>query len=153
MRRISSHSTFFFKRVFPAIWFGFLGFFVITGAMPMLAKKEVHVEILVIPLVMAAFGYFVMKQLVFDLLDEVLDDGDALIVRNQGKEDRIALSNVINVSHSSFSNPPRITLTLREPCVFGREVTFSPPARFLPFSKHPLAHELIERVDAKRRNT
>ena len=31
---------------------------------------------------MVGAGYFMMKKLVFDLVDEVWDDGDALIVMN-----------------------------------------------------------------------
>ena len=36
MQRISSRSTFFSKRVFPLIWFGFLTIFIIA---PLLGKK------------------------------------------------------------------------------------------------------------------
>jgi hypothetical protein len=54
------------------------------------------------------------------------------------------------VSHATFTNPPRITLTLRYPCRFGKDMTFSPLARLNPFSKNPIAEELIERVDAAR---
>jgi hypothetical protein len=91
-----------------------------------------------------------LKFLVFDLLDEVWDEGEALLLRNDGQEDRIPLTNIINVSQATFTNPPRITLTLRHPCRFGKDVTFSPSARLNPFSKDPIAVELIDRVDAAR---
>ncbi len=83
MNRISSSSTFFSKRVFPIICFGILAFMVIT---PLLGKKPKRAAAyllvsLIMPIIMAAFGYFIMKKLVFDLADEVFDDGDALIVR------------------------------------------------------------------------
>jgi hypothetical protein len=131
------------------VWF--LGLFLIGGTVAMAAKKEVYIQFLIIPALMGAFGFFIMKQLVFDLVDELWDDGDALVVKNKGREERIALKNIINVSHSSFTNPPRITLTLREPCAFGRDITFSPPTKLLPFARHPIASELIERIDATRR--
>jgi hypothetical protein len=152
VRRISSKTTVVWKRVFPVVWFGFLGFFLLSALLPMLTKKEIHIEFVIIPLIMAGFGFFVMKRLVFDLADEVWDEGDALLVRVKGKEERVALSNIINVSHSSFTNPPRVTLTLREPCSLGREIAFFPPHRVFLWSKDPIVAELIERIDAKRRN-
>jgi hypothetical protein len=30
MKKLSSKTTFFFKRVFPIVWFGFLGIFLLT---------------------------------------------------------------------------------------------------------------------------
>ena len=118
----------------------------------MISKNDVHLEFLLMPVAMAVFGYFLMKRLVFDLVDEVWDDGDALLIRNGKKGDRILLSNIINVSYSTSTNPPRVTLTLREPSAFGKEVAFSPPSRWLPFAKHPIISELIERIDEQRQN-
>ena len=152
MRRLSSKSTFFNKRVFPAIWFGFIGLFVVVSVAGMIAKNEFPLQFLIVPVLMAAFGYFMMKHLVLDLVDEVWDAGNELIVKNNRQEERIQLSNIMNVSHMTFMNPPRITLTLRQPCRFGKEVTFSPPVGlFAFFSKNPIATELIERIDAVRR--
>ena len=39
---------------------------------------------------MIGFGYFVMKKLVFDLVDEVWEDGDSLVVKNRGQEGHIS---------------------------------------------------------------
>ena len=91
-----------------------------------------------------------MKKLIFDLVDEVFDDGDALLVKNGGREDRIALSDVKNVSYSPLINPPRVTLSLRKRSFFGDKVSFCAPVRFIPFSTHPIIDELIERIDAAR---
>lgn len=102
------------------------------------------------PVVMAVLGYVLFRRLIFDLVDEVWDDGDALIVRNAGKEERIQLDNIINVGFSTMTNPERVTLTLREPGILGKEVTFSPPRRFLRWARSPIVGELIERVDEAR---
>jgi len=152
MRRISSKMTFFSKRIFPVIWFGFLLIFV-TASFPIaLTSGEIPpAPFFIVPVIMAIFGYFLFKKLVFDLVDEVWDDGDTLVVKNRGQEVRIALSEIMNVSYSMFVNPARVTLLLRRPSVFGREISFSPPARFSPFSKSPIIDELIDRIDAKRR--
>ena len=59
-------------------------------------------------------------------------------------------TDIMNVSYTTFMNPPRVTLSLRNPSIFGSKVAFSPPARFLPFATSPIIDELIERVDAAR---
>jgi hypothetical protein len=151
MIKISSRSTFFSKKVFPVIWFGFLVFFIIIALAGMAAKSEMIAPLLIMPVFMAIFGYVIMKKLVFDLADEVWDTGDALLVKNKNEEELIPLTNIINVSYSVMVNPPRVTLTLRQPCRFGKEVSFSPPVRFVPFSKSPIIADLIERTNAKRR--
>lgn len=149
MQRISSRTTFFSKRVFPVIWFGFLAVFIAIGLTQ--SRSGMPVPFLVMPVLMAGIGFLIMKKFVLDLADEVFDDGDALIFRFGSEQQRIPLSEIMNISYSYIQNPPRVTLTLRTPCQFGKEVSFSPPARFLPFAKSPIVAELIERVDAARR--
>ncbi len=149
MKLISSKwTTFLNKRVFPVIWFGGLGVFFLTALFN--PSAQIPIPVIIMPIVMGAFGYFIMKCLVFDLVDEVWDRGDVLIVRNNKEEEIIPLSNIMNVSATTFTNPPRITLTLRQPCRFGKEVTFSPPVKLFQF-KSPLVNELIERVDKARK--
>jgi hypothetical protein len=151
MRRISSRTTFLYKRIFPLVWFGILAF-IILG--PLIAKRNVGGSLpsfLVLPILMAIFGYFIMKKLVFNLADELSDAGDFLVVRFGNEEERVPLSEIMNVSYSNMTNPPRVTLTLRTPTRFGKEVSFSPPQTFVPFAKSPIVADLIERVDAARR--
>jgi hypothetical protein len=151
MQQISSRSTFLYKRVFPVFWFGFLALFFI---LPFLTKKSAGgppVAFVLAPAFMVIFGYFLMKKMVLDLADEVQDDGDALIVRFGSEQQRIPLSEIINLSYSYMQSPNRVTLTLRNPCQFGKEVSFSPPARFLPFAKSPIVADLINRIDVARR--
>lgn len=149
MKRISS-STFFLKRIFPVIWFGFLAFFVITAFLGHPSGNTLPLPFFIVPIVMGVFGYLLLKKLVFDLADEVSDAGDFLVVRFGKVEDHIALANIINVSYSVMTNPPRVTLTLRQSGRFGKEVSFSPPISWVPFSKSPIIIELIERIDAAR---
>jgi len=116
------------------------------------AGKAVPAPVFIVPLVLFVVGYAVIRRLVHDLADEVFDEGDALRVRFGSDEERIALADIINVGYTQFVNPPRITLTLRQPGRFGREVSFSPPQSFFaPFVRNRLASELIERVEAARR--
>src|SRR5215475_11228936 len=116
MRRISSRATFLYKRVFPIVWFGLLAVLSAIGVFAIAPyDRTLLMPFIVTPALMAAIGYVIMKKLFFDLVDEVWDDGGALIVRDKGREDRIALSNIMNVSYSRFFNPPRVTLMLRQP--------------------------------------
>ncbi len=102
---------------------------------------------------MATLGYFLFKKLIWDLVDEVYDCGDFLLIKNQGDEEKVLLSNIMNISCMSFSNPPRATLTLVHPIKFGKELTFSPISprlRFNPFAKNAVVEDLIVRIDAAR---
>ena len=47
---------------------------------------------MIIPVVMAIIGYQIIKKMAFNLIDQVFDLGDALLVRNGGQEERIALA-------------------------------------------------------------
>lgn len=153
-RRISSRNTFFVKRVLPPLLFGVLALgvvlpFALTRGGPHAPPWPVFVA----PAAVMVIIYAVLKKLVLDLADEVVDEGEALRVRFGKEEERIPLAQIINVSYAGLTNPPRITLTLRSAGRFGREVTFSPQQGFLSplFRPNPLVNELIERVDAARR--
>jgi hypothetical protein len=151
MQRISSKATFFHKRIFPVLMLGFLLIFLAVGVgAQWRAGNGPPLPFFLMPIFVAVIIFFVFKKLIFDLVDEVWDAGDALIVRNKGQEERIALSDIMNVSYSPFVNPPRVTLSLRRPSVFGDQISFCAPVRFVPFSTSPIIDELIKRIDAAR---
>ena len=99
---------------------------------------------------MAGIGYFMMKYLVFDLMDEVYDEGFSLLFKNKGKTVRVNLSDIKNVSYTVVLNPPRVTISLRHKTEFGDELSFSPPASLIPFKKNKEIVELIDRIDSAR---
>ena len=151
MRRISSKMTFFYKRIFPAFWFGFL---ILLIAVPLLVGGAQNgpplFPFLIVPLVMFGFGYFFMKKLIFDLVDEVWDDGETLLIKDGGQEQRVDLRDIKNVSYSTVINPPRVTLSLRHPTTFGDQIAFVAPVRLVPFTTSPVIDDLIDRVDRAR---
>ena len=149
MKRISSN-TFFLKRIFPVFWFGFLALFVLTLLFANHAGNSSPLSLFIVPAVMAVFGYVLLKKMVFDLADEVTDAGDFLLVRFGKIQEKIALTNIVNISYTLMMNPPRVTLRLRQPCLFGKEVSFSTPISWIPFSKSPIISELIDRIDIAR---
>lgn len=150
MTRISSTLTFWYKRIFPLLWFGFLVLslviFIVSGGI------KQNPAFIAMPLVMALIGFFFMKKLVWNLVDEVYDGGDFLLIKNRDEEQRVPLSDIVNVSATIFVNPPRVALRLRHSGKFGSEVTFSPAIgfRLLPFTKIPIVEDLIGRVDRAR---
>ena len=151
MRRISSKWTFIYKSLFPIFWFGFIILFLVVALfVPMRSGQSPPIPALIVPTIMFVVGFFLMKKFVFDLADEVWEDNDALIVKNRGQEQRIALRDIKNVSYSPMMSPPRVVLSLRRPTVFGGQIAFCAPVRFVPFATSPVIDDLIDRIDAAR---
>jgi hypothetical protein len=142
---ITSRTTKFYKRVFPALWFGFLALFVVD----ILMGPVENAIFVVVPIAMGVLGFVLMRNLVWDLVDEVYDIGDYLVVNNRGEQDTIPFSNIMKVSSFTSMHPPRITLRLEHPCKFGSEITFSPAAKLTlnPLPQNQIAEDLIVRVN------
>jgi hypothetical protein len=92
MHRISSGMTFFYKRVFPIIWFCFIALLVASAFVAPAIGGTINGS----PLMFLAFGafmvivgYFMMKKFVFGLADEVFNAGDALVTRKGNREERL----------------------------------------------------------------
>ena len=146
MKRISSKMTFFYKRVFPVLWFGALAAAFISPLSS--GAFATDPMIIVILCVVVVVGLVAMRRFIWRLADEVFDNGQSLLVRYRGYEEHVALSNIMNVSVSSLTRPPRVTLRLIAPAHFGSEVAFVPKSRFTlnPFAKNAVGEELISRV-------
>ena len=149
MRPISSKMTFFYKRVFPVIWFGALLLLFVFGLCSVfgLFSAPPSIAFLIVVLLMAVFGYWFMKKVNFNLADAVLDAGDALVIRSGGQEERIALSDIKNVNYTPYMYPPQVTLSVRRHTVFGDTITFCAPVSIMP---SPVIPDLTDRVDAAR---
>lgn len=146
MKKISSGATVFNKKIFPLIWFGFIAF-VVVSALRGGAVEEGKGLMLVMPIFVGVIGFLITRKLTGDLADEVHDGGNYLLIRRGSEEDRVPLSNIMNVSASANVNPPRVTLRLLKPGKFGSEVAFTPVGRMSLFSrKNPIVEDLIERA-------
>ena len=146
MKRISSSATAFHKMAPPIFGAGFLAtclvLVIASGATP---KGLVFLVVLI---GMGAVGFVFIKELVWDLVDEVWDCGEYLTVRNGGDEDQIAFADIERVSFMP-STPPRITLALVRPCKFGPRIMFS-PATANPFAPDTVAEDLTRRTHRAR---
>jgi hypothetical protein len=149
MKRISSRQTAFVKKVVPVLLLAAaLAPIVLVYSTSHRFEPGMFAPAILITFILA----LVFPRLVWSLADEVYDGGDYLLVRRGRVEDRIALSDIMNVSVTALVNPPRITLKLAKPSRFGDEVTFSPPRPMTlnPFARSAVADDLILRVDAAR---
>jgi hypothetical protein len=152
--KLSSNMTFFLKRVFPLLYLGLLAAFI---AVPVAsgAVRAAGPIFFIGPALALVIGLGAMKKLVWDLVDEVYDGGDYLLIKNRGREHQLSLADVMNVSGSLYTNPPRITLRIANASgagPLGSEVTFSPkrPFSLNPFAKNPIFEDLVGRVDRAR---
>jgi len=155
-KRISSSATGFYKNVFPVLWFGIL--LAVLALMTFVGSRAqggVPLVAFLVPVLMMGLGYFLFRKLLSDLMDEVWDNGHELIVVNDGHVEHLPLSNIMNVGYMGFSNPKRVTLSLRQAGRWGARLTFSPPLNFTfaYLTEHPLVEDLIRRADAARRPT
>src|SRR5262249_16861282 len=85
---------------------------------------------------------------VSDVADEVLDAGNALVVRRGGREERIQLSDIKDIKYIPFVRLPVVTMSLRRDTGFGNRVAFCAPLS--PFWESPLIHDLVDRIEAAR---
>jgi hypothetical protein len=81
---------------------------------------------LLLVVVLLGAGAVAMRYAAPDLADTVYDAGDHLIVSIGRDEERIFFANIDSVAETHSSAPTRITLVLRNPGRFGREVVFIP---------------------------
>ncbi len=144
MKRISKRVS-FVKNVFPLLWAGIWT----SGAVSAFRSARPAVGVLLL-LAAAIGGYFLFRRQMKNLMDEIFDDGDALVVRDAGKEERIPFSEIMNVNAVQGF----ISLRLGHPRRFGDEIAFSLKQQrwFIsnPFARDPLVESLIVRVDQAR---
>jgi len=128
-RKISG-STLWYKKLFPVVWFGFLGSMTLIMILPV-AAGDVSPMGVVIPVVMAVFGYFMFRNLVWDLCDEVFDAGEELIFIKGDKKQHVKLSDIINISYNHMMSPERVVINSRVGGAIGKELVFCLPKRFM----------------------
>ena len=152
MNTISSRWTWWTKKVTPLL------VFVGIPAMLLLPKDEDFGGIkgyamLALLFVVAVFCWW---WFVSDLADEVQDCGDWLLVRRGDVEEKVMLTNIMQVKDSGRGDSPRIVLRLIVPGRFGRYVAFMPKQdvgwSFNPFAKTEVGENLIARVEQARDN-
>ncbi len=151
MKKISSRQTFLLKWILPLFVFGFIGIFFLINTVFLIFEEEKFNHLLgfcfaIFMFISAVIGY---RKLVLTLADKVYDEGSTLLFIKGGKEARVPLSDVKNVGYTPSS--ASVTISLRNETPLGREITFLPPARYIPFTKQTCIVDLIDRIDKTRR--
>ena len=135
MRLISSRSAMIMKRLFPVVWFGFV------GSLALIQAVTRHYGSLLFSAALAVLGFVSMREIPFDLLDEVWDAGETLVLKRRGTEEHVAIADIAHVNYEPRVRPSRVTLTLRCRSVFETQVAFSP-------STPSVVDDLVTRVAA-----
>jgi hypothetical protein len=148
MIRISSRATWFLKWVFP--WLGFLLVVLIALLIGFVADPNGIGSFVIIPIVLGIGGYARTKSL-RRLIDVVYDADDHLVLVNDGEEDRVLLSDIVDIFPWA-GKWWHVTVHLRYSRRFGDVITFMPqssPGSFW-FPRLPVIDELISRHDRMR---
>jgi hypothetical protein len=86
------------------------------------------------------------------LRDQILDTGNALVVRSGGQEERIELSDIKDNKYSIYMRLmqlPVVTMSLRRDTVLGNRIFFCAPFSMAPFwEMPPVIEELGDRIEA-----
>jgi len=141
MKQLTSKATFFQKRVFPVIFGCAAGLFAL-----LISSQAIVISIFVaipIGLIIGFLAAIFAVHLHSEYVDEVIDDGDRILVRNRGLEESIDMREIREVS-STMMRPAGVSLHLRRDSVFGRTIKFLPCLSFLRFSR--LATSLNTRI-------
>ena len=137
MRKVSASAS-YLRNVFPILWFG--GFLFVSMNIfgdPTLSNDGGYAAIAV-----AIIGCVLSRMLALKLMDEVYDDGDSLLVRRNGQEQRIYLYQVKKIS----TNNAWISLKTTSEGKIGNKASFVLTPRLFHFTKHPYYIELKKRI-------
>ncbi len=152
-RRLSV-GTLFYKKVVPVAWAAFVVALVGLTLWRLATAAPDFSPLELVPLMLVGVIAFAWTRLVAaGLVDEVLDGGDHLVVRQGGREQRVALAEIEVVKESRLiKQPPQIELVLTHPGSFGRVIAFVPTGYSItPLIKSPLFYELQQRIAVARR--
>lgn len=132
-------------------WLVLVSIFAIAQISVIVSTSGISPMILVIlagSLMIGTLGFAMMKAIPRDFVDEVIDEGNALLIRNAGTELRVALSGIQEVNFMGYERPQRLSIVLRDASPLGKTITFIP--RYIPlcFASHPIASDLRQRVEA-----
>jgi hypothetical protein len=148
--KLSSSWTFFRKRISPILVLGIL--IAVVAAALSAPGDDPPAELLFAPVLFGVVWAAVFRKLMWTLADEVALTADVLIVRKGDQEERVRLTDIMNVGTRHISNFVRVELRLRTPGKFGDEIVFIPRAGFQlnPFARNEMAEKLILLVDRAR---
>lgn len=148
MRTISARHSTFIKRVLP--------FLVVAGASawatwrthgtPMESVGAAAIGTVVVTIVMVV----ILRRGFWRMADIVEDDGDSLRVTRWRTRITIPLSNVREVQRVPLLRGSEVTLTLKQPCLFGLNIRFLAPDKRRVPDIDIMLEALTRRVQARQ---
>jgi len=146
MKKISSDRTCLHKKVYPLFMLAVTGIMLLIFVGTMVRDRQLDFLVLGFIGLAIVYVYSEYRKRAVDLVDEVWDDGDALVLKNGDREERVAISNISKLRYGGLGNAHFVALTLREPCAFGQTIRFVPPRKMYRLFKNPLIVDLAMRV-------
>lgn len=146
MKKISSDKTFLHKNVYPLFMLAVAAIMLLIFIGTMVRDREINFLLLGFVGLAIVYVYSEYRKRAVDLVDEVWDEGDALLVKNGDREERVAISNISKLRYGGLGNAHFVSLTLREPCAFGQTIRFVPLRKAYRLFKNPLIADLAMRV-------
>ncbi len=104
---------------------------------------------LVIVMLLAVASYFLLFATFFSFVDEVHDNGNALLVKMDDKNFTVPLQDIRSISYVHDGNPPKVTVILKQGSYshLGKEFSFMPLTELGPFQKNEKITALVNRVE------
>ncbi len=144
---LSSKMTFFYKRILPGLWLAFLTVFVINSMMAE-GQPDLLLKLVIVALLLIA-SYFLLFATFFKFVDEVIDQGTSLAVKQGDKPITITLKDIRSITYAHDGNPPTVTVHLKtgKGGKLGQKFSFMPITELGPFKKNEKITNLINRVE------
>lgn len=149
MHRISSSVSRHFRITLPVVTAGAFSAAAVAALCQQPMKLDAAVLCAIGAAVSASYYYWFMHGVV----DEVLDDGDRLLVRHRAVEEAVLLRDVVGVKAQRLRTLVRVTLTLAVAGKFGDKIVFLLRDSFLdglPHGRPALIEDLENRIAALR---
>lgn len=146
---LSSSSTPFWKKVFPAAWTVGVGSVAAAAWLDLIGSPPAPEPVKILLL----GGWAVFSVLFFrwfGRLQPVWRMGDDLVIGDLDRGPRVGLAEVREVKETRMQRLKMVTLELRRPTPLGRRVTFVPKgakAIWLPFAPSEVAEDLRARIE------
>lgn len=151
MNQLSAKASSSYKRLFAIIFYSVAALLYVWFVSAMFYDQEFDLLILCTPLILAVIGYFMMKDAMIGLVDEVLDCGEYLLIKHEGKETEVKLSDIVQFDYAYATTPPMISMTYHKYQKNGKTIRFSPALQGDLSRPDPEIQRLIQRIEASKK--
>jgi hypothetical protein len=120
--RLSSRAIWFYKWIYPVLWFGFLA----SAVLALSSNPDGNPMFAAVPVLLIVGGLGLFWLSIWRCADLVEDEGDFLRVRRGRRVAEVPLHDIDDVYRSGFGPTYPVTLRLSTPGPFGTAIHFMP---------------------------